>query len=99
MPCSRTTTQGKFRIGCLSAYHIFNTTFHKLEMNHVHWCSSHKAITHMHNKNSNFQRRSPNVVKIDFPYHKELLFKVIIHSQWKRILFLKGSFHFEKGGN
>ena len=30
---------------------------------------------HVRNKNSNIQGRSPNVVKGDFPYHKELLLK------------------------
>ena len=40
-----------------------------------HWRSSHYAVRHMPNKNSNIQGRSPNVVKSDFPYHKELLLK------------------------
>ena len=28
-----------------------------------HWCSSHYAVTHVRNKNSSIQGRSPNVVK------------------------------------
>ena len=28
-----------------------------------HWPSSHYAVMHMHNKNSNIQGQSPNVVK------------------------------------
>ena len=31
-----------------------------------HWRSSHYAVTHMGNKNSNIQGRSPNVVKVIF---------------------------------
>ena len=31
-----------------------------------HWRSSHYAVTHIRNKNSNFQGRSPNVVKVIF---------------------------------
>ena len=31
-----------------------------------HWCSSHYAVTHVHNKNSNIQGRSSNVVKVIF---------------------------------
>ena len=32
----------------------------------THWRSSHYAVTHMCNKNSNIQGRSPNVVKVFF---------------------------------
>ena len=32
----------------------------------VHWRSSHYAVRLMCNKNSNIQRRSPNVVKVIF---------------------------------
>ena len=39
----------------------------------------------MHDKNSNNQGRSPNVVS-DFPYHKKLLLKEKIHSLWEQIL-------------
>ena len=31
-----------------------------------HWRSSHYAVTHVQNKNSNIQGRSPNVVKVIF---------------------------------
>ena len=31
-----------------------------------HWPSSHYAVTHVRNKNSNIQGRSPNVVKVIF---------------------------------
>ena len=31
-----------------------------------HWRSSHYAVTHVRNKNSNIQGRSPNVVKVTF---------------------------------
>ena len=31
-----------------------------------HWHSSHYAVTRVRNKNSNIQRRSPNVVKAIF---------------------------------
>ena len=30
----------------------------------------------MHNKNSNFQGRALNVIKVIFPYYKELLIKL-----------------------
>ena len=40
-----------------------------------HWSSSHYAVTQVPNKNSNIQGRSPNVIKSDFPCHKELLLK------------------------
>ena len=63
-----------------------------------HWRSSHYAITHVHNKNSNIQGRSPNVVS-DFPYHKELLLKEEILSLWEQILSFKSSSNFEKGPN
>ena len=32
----------------------------------LYWCSSHYAVTHMCNKNSIIQGRSPNVVKVIF---------------------------------
>ena len=32
----------------------------------MHWRSSHYAVTHVHNKNSNIQGRLPNVVKVIF---------------------------------
>ena len=44
-----------------------------------------RQVTHMHNKDSNSQGRSPNVVS-DFPYHKKLLLKEKIHSLWEQIL-------------
>ena len=31
---------------------------------HVHWRSSHCAVTHVRNNNSNIQGRSPNVVHV-----------------------------------
>ena len=40
----------------------------------IHWHSSHYAVTHVRNKNSNIQGRLPNVVS-DFQYHKELILK------------------------
>ena len=40
-----------------------------------HWHSSHFAVAHVRNKNSNIQGRSPNVIKSDFPNHKELLLR------------------------
>ena len=46
-------------------------------------------FTHVHNKNSNIQGKSPNVVKSDFPYHKELLLKERIRSHLERILSLR----------
>ena len=64
-----------------------------------HWRSSHYAVTHVHNKNSNIQERSPNVVKSDIPYHKELLLKERIRFLWGQILSFKRSSHFEKGCN
>ena len=42
----------------------------------MHRRSSHQAVTHVRNKNSSIQGRSPNVVKvIKYPYHKKLLLK------------------------
>ena len=41
-------------------------------VHHHHWRSSHYAVTHVRNENSNIQGRSPYVVS-DFPCHKELL--------------------------
>ena len=32
----------------------------------MHWRSSHYVVTHMRNKNSNIQGRSPNEVKVIF---------------------------------
>ena len=32
----------------------------------LHWRSSHYAVTHVRNKNSNIQGRSPNMVKVLF---------------------------------
>ena len=57
-----------------------------------------RQVTHMHNKDSNNQGRSPNVVS-DFPYHKELLLKEKIHYLWEQILSFKRSSNFEKGRN
>ena len=51
-----------------------------------HWRSSHYAVTHVRNKNSNIQGRSPNVVKVIFQ-----------SKVWKQILSFKRSSHFEKG--
>ena len=50
-----------------------------------HWRSSHYAVTHVRNKNSNIQGRSPNVVS------------VIFHAIRKQILSFKRRSHFEKG--
>ena len=33
-------------------------------MHHTHWRSSHYAVTHVRNKNSNIHGRSHNVVKV-----------------------------------
>ena len=46
-----------------------------------HWRSSHYAVTHVRNKNSNIQGRSPNVATV-ISCHKELLLKVRIRSLW-----------------
>ena len=54
--------------------------------------------THMHNKNSNTQGSSPNVVS-DFPYLKELLLKERICSPWEQIRSFKRISNFEKGHN
>ena len=56
-------------------------------------------VTHVRNKNSNIQGRSLNVIKVSFPYYKELLIKVRIRSLWEQILSFKRSSHFEKGRN
>ena len=37
-----------------------------LDIVKYHWRSSHYTVTHVRNKNSNNQRRSPNVVKVIF---------------------------------
>ena len=66
-------------------------------MHYMHWSSFHYAHTHMRNKNSNIQGRSPNVVKVIF--HKELLLKERISTLWEHILSCKRSSHFEKGRN
>ena len=42
---------------------------------HIRWRSSYYAVTHVRSKNSIIQGRSSNVVKVIFPYHKELLVK------------------------
>ena len=55
--------------------------------------------THVRNKTSNTQESSPNVVKSDFPYLKELLLKERIRSLWEPILSFKRSSHFKKGFN
>ena len=49
------------------------------------------AVTHERNKNNNTHGRSPNVVKSDFPYYKELFLKEKNHSYWKQILSFKRS--------
>ena len=55
-------------------------------------------VTHMHNKNSNIQGRSHNVVKVIWmSYYKELLLKDRIRFLWEQILSFKRSSHFEKG--
>ena len=55
------------------------------------------GVTHVRNKKSNIQGRSPVVVKSDFPFHKELLLKERIRSPWEQILSFKRGFHFENG--
>ena len=40
-----------------------------------HWHSSHYTVMHVLNKNSNIQGRSPNLAKVFFPCHKELLWE------------------------
>ena len=63
-----------------------------------HWRSSHYAVKHVHNKNSNIQGRSPiKCVSSDFPYYKELLIKERIRTLLEQILSLKRSSHFEEG--
>ena len=42
----------------------FTQSFFNLDQ--CHWSSSHYPITYVHNKNSNIQGRSPNVVKVIF---------------------------------
>ena len=61
-----------------------------------HWRSSHNAFTHVRNKNSNIQGRSPYV---DFPCHKELRLKERIRSLWEQIQSFKRISHYEKGRN
>ena len=56
-----------------------------------HWRSSHYAVTHMRNRNSNIDGRSPNVVKV--------IYHTIKNSLCERILSFKRSSHFEKGRN
>ena len=56
----------------------------------MHCRSSHYAVMHMRNKKSNIQGRLPKLVS-DFPYHKELLLKEIIHPLWEQILSFKRS--------
>ena len=58
---------------------------------HLHWRSSHYAVTHVRNKNSYIQGRSPNVVKSYFPYHKELLLKGANSFLYEKFSFGKGS--------
>ena len=55
-------------------------------------------VTHVSNKKSNIQGRSSNVVKSDFPYHKELFLKERIRSLSGQILSFTSS-RFEKGYN
>ena len=43
------------------------------------------GLTHLHNKNSNMQGSSPDVVKVIFHYHKEL------HASGSKILSFKSS--------
>ena len=50
----------------------------------------------MRHKNSNYQRKSPNMAKVIFPYHKEMLLKEIIRSLWKSILSFKRSSYLKK---
>ena len=57
---------------------------------YLHLRSSHHAVTHIHNKNSNIQGISPN---------KELHLKERIRSLWEQILSFKRSSNFEKGIN
>ena len=53
--------------------------FYSAHVHMSHWRSSHYAVPHMRNKNSNNQGGggggggSPNVVRVIFSYHKELL--------------------------
>ena len=56
------------------------------------WDYSSYAVTHLRNKNSNIQGRSPNVVigETDFPYHKELIIKERIHSSGSKFFPLRG---------
>ena len=58
-----------FQINCISCSEEW------FSLSEQHWSSSHHPLMHMHNKNSNIQGRSPNVV-----YHMELLLKERIHS-------------------
>ena len=55
----------------------------------------------MHNKNSNIQGGSPNVVKVIFHTTRNysLVLKERIRFLWDQILFFKRSSHFEKGRN
>ena len=65
----------------------------------MHWGSVHYAVTHLRNKHSNIQERSPNEVKVIFLNYKELLFRQEFAPSWGQILSFKRSANFVKGRN
>ena len=71
-------------VGCLTTYRRFQSDCMDVQAYLIHWRRSHYALTYVHDKNSNIQRRSSNVV-----YHYELLLKERIHSLWEQILTLR----------
>ena len=83
----------------LTYFCSFLHRFHILTTSCTHWRSSHYTHTHVRNKNSNIQGRSPNVVKVLFHIIRYCSLRKEFAPQREQILLFKRSFHFEKGRN